>query len=173
MPDRDSVYAELFNTYHQSLINYCISKGVRPTDSEDIVSEAFARALAKAEEFLALEPNQQKSWLYSAVSYIMKENNRKVSPVAFSEIENIENYIKENDELEQLQSEEDYQQYVKLIYDELESDKERELFKLIFDKKIDYKALSREYDVSPGAARLMVHRFRNKLNDIVNKLLTY
>lgn len=88
MLDRDSIYTELFHTYHQSLINFCVSKGVRPENVEDIVSEAFTRALAKADQVMPLEPKQQRAWLYSAVAKIIKETNAKAKPAAFSEIEN-------------------------------------------------------------------------------------
>lgn len=172
MLDRDSLYAELFNTYHQSLINFCISKGVRSENAEDIVSEAFTRALAKADQVMTLNPRQQKAWLYSAVVRIIKENNTKTTPAVFSEIENIENYIKDTDDLEHFQTEENYQQYVQQVYDELSTDKERELFKLIFDQKIDYDTLSQKYDASSGTVRVMVSRLRKKLRVIVNKILS-
>lgn len=61
MPDRDSLYTELFNTYHQSLINFCIAKGVRYENVEDIVSKAFTRALAKADQVMTLQPQQQRA----------------------------------------------------------------------------------------------------------------
>ena len=88
MLDRDSIYTELFHTYHQSLINFCVSKGVRPENVEDIVSEAFTRALAKENQIMPLEPKQQRAWLYSAVANIIKETNVKEKAAAFSEIEN-------------------------------------------------------------------------------------
>lgn len=172
MSDRDSIYNELFNKYHQSLINFCISRGVRAENVEDIVSEAFTWALEKAEQFMKLTPKQQKAWLYSAVILIIKENNAKAETPVFSEIENIESYIKYDDSLEQFQAEENYRQYVRQVYDELSTEKERELFRLIFDEKIDYDTLSRKYNVSPGAVRVMVSRLRKKLRVIVNKILS-
>ncbi|MBQ7923652.1 MAG: sigma-70 family RNA polymerase sigma factor [Clostridia bacterium] len=171
MPDLDSIFTELFETYHRSLINFCISQGVRADNAEDITSEAFARALAKPDQFLALEPKQQRAWLYSAVAYIMKENNAKTHPVTFSEIENIENYITDNDDLQHFISEGDFDEYAKQVYDELSTDNDRELFKSIFDQKIDYEVLSKKFNVTPGNTRVMVSRLRKKLRVIVNKLL--
>ena len=172
MPDRDSLYTELFDLYHQSLINFCVSKGVRSENIEDIVSEAFTRALAKSSQVMPLKPEQQRAWLYSAVVRIIKENNARKTPELFSEIENIENYIKDGDDLEQFQSEETYQGYVQQVYDELSTEKERELFRLIFDQKIDYDTLSKKYDASSGTVRVMVSRLRSKLRVIVNKILS-
>lgn len=110
--------------------------------------------------------------MYSAVVRIIKENRTKTTPAVFSEIENIENHIIENDNLKQYQSEEDYQTYVMQVYDELSTDKERELFKLIFDQKIDYNTLSQKYGVSSGTVRVVVSRLRKKLRVIVNKILS-
>ena len=171
MMDRDSLYTELFHLYHQSLINFCISKGVRPENVEDIVSEAFTRALAQSDLIISLVPQQQRAWLYSAVVRIIKENNARIPPAVFSEIENIENYIKSDDALEQYQSEEDFKEYTKQVYNELSTKKERELFGLIFDQKIDYETISKKYNSSPVATRVMVSRLRKKLRGIVNKIL--
>ena len=171
MVDRASIYAELFQAYHVFLISFCITQGILEENAEDIVSEAFTRALAKSEQFLKLEPKQQKSWLFSAVTNIIKENNAKVEPIPFSEIDNIENHITNHDDLEQFQSEEVYQQYVKQVSDELSTDKERDLFTLIVEEKISYDTLSQKYDLSPGTARVMISRFRKKLREIVNNIL--
>lgn len=171
MPDRDFIYTELFHTYYKSLINFCISQGVHAENADDIVSEAFTRAWTKAEQFLMLEPIQQKAWLYSAVVNIIKENKAKAPPTPFSEIENIENFIKDNNDLISFKSEEDFYGYAEQVYDELETDKERELFTLIFDERIDYEILSQKYGTSQGNVRVMVSRLRKKLRVIVNKLL--
>ncbi len=169
MQDKDSVFTELFEKYHQSLINYCVSRGFRPTDSDDIVSEAFTRALNKEEDFLKLKPVERRAWLYKAVDYIILESYDKKMPKPFSEIDNIENYIKENDELEQLLTDEIYDEYIKQVYDSLDDDKERELLTHILNKT-DYKTLEKEYCKSSEAVRTMISRFRDKLRKIVNKL---
>ena len=171
MPDLDSIFTELFETYHRSLINFCISQGVHANHAEDITSEAFARAMAKRDQFLPLEPKQQRAWLYSAVGYIIKENNARITSVPFSEIENIENYITETDKLEEYITNEDFNGYVQQIHDELTDEKDIELFRLIFNRKIDYEALSKNYNITPGHTRVMVSRLRKKLRVIVNKIL--
>ena len=173
MIDRHSLYTELFHSYHQSLMNFCISQGVRPEDADDMVSEAFARAWMKAEQISPLEPKQQRAWLYSAITNIIKESRAKPAPALFSEIENIENYIAEEDALQQIQSEEDYQQYIKQIFNELTDEKEQEFFRLILEEKLDYNTLSQKYNASPGTLRVTICRFRKKLQKIVNKILIY
>ena len=73
MSDIESLFTELFNKYYNTLINYCIAKNIREQDADDIVSEAFARAYEKSEQVFPLNEKQQRAWLYSAVSLIIKE----------------------------------------------------------------------------------------------------
>ena len=129
MLDRNSIYTELFHAYYHSLENFCISRGVQTDNVEDIVVEAFTRALEKSDQFLALAPNQQKTWLFSAVVYIIKESRAKKAPVFFSEIEGIENYIHSDDSLAAFQTDQEYEEYAQQVYDELTNDKEREVFR--------------------------------------------
>ncbi len=171
MTDKDTLYAAMFEAYHDSLKNFCIFKGVRQEDVDDIVSEAFTRAIAHGDTVASLTSPQQRAWLYSAVVRIVKEYRSRKPILPFSEIENIENYIKENDELTEFQTDQAFQQYVKQLYDALDNDKERELFRLIFDKQVDYNTLAKKYGYSPGTMRVVVSRFRKKLRSTVNKIL--
>ncbi len=169
MADVDSVFTELFEKYHQSLINYCVSNGVKPVDSEDIVMEAFARALSNSEEILSVDPVQRKTWLYTAVNFIIWESGRVKTATPFSMIENIENYIKDDDEIEQFLTDEICRQCIKQVYETLDNDNDRELFTHLLNRT-DYKTLTKIYNKSPEAVRIMVWRFRKKLEKIVNNL---
>ncbi len=169
MEDKDSIFTELFEKYYQPLKNYCISKGIRPADSDDIVSEAFTRAWNKNEEFLKCNPLQRKSWLYKAVDYIRMESYDIILPKPFSEIENIEDYINEADEIEQLLSDEIYDDYIKQMYNSLEKEDDRKLLTHILNKT-DYRTLEKEYGKSPEAVRMMILRLRKRLMKIVKKL---
>lgn len=79
MSDIESLFTELFNKYYNSLINYCIAKNIREQDADDIVSEAFARAYEKSNQLFPLNEKQQRAWLYSAVSLIIKEELSKTN----------------------------------------------------------------------------------------------
>lgn len=171
MSDADSTFTELFNTYYESLIKYCISVGARPHDAEDAVAEAFSRAFSKSDQLMTLTPRQQKAWLYTAATKIIKEKRSKKTHITFSEINNIEDYLRDGDEIEKFHSEESFDSYVKEVYSSLSSDRERELFDLIFDKKIDYAMMSEQYGIESASVRVMVSRLRCKLREIVNKML--
>ncbi len=172
MLDKDNLYTALFEIYHDSLKNFCISKGVRPEDIDDMVSEAFTRAIANANTVLSLEPPQQRAWLYSAVMWIMKEYNSRREVIPFSEVEDIEKYIQAEDDSEQIRDEDAFRCYVKQVYAALETEEERKLFIEIFDRKVNYAELAQKYGRSVGNMRVMVSRFRKKLRKIVNNVLS-
>lgn len=170
MSDIESLFTELFNKYYNSLINYCIAKNIREQDADDIVSEAFARAYEKSEQVFPLNEKQQRAWLYSAVSLIIKEEFSKNKLTAFSELDFIENYAQEKNDIDEFHD--NFDTCLREIRENLGSDKERELFELIFDKKIDYKTLSEKYGITPDNCRVMISRFRSKIRAFVNKVLT-
>lgn len=101
MSDIESLFTELFNKYYNSLINYCIAKNIREQDADDIVSEAFARAYEKSNQLFPLNEKQQRAWLYSAVSLIIKEDLSKNKLTAFSELDFIENYAQEKNDIDE------------------------------------------------------------------------
>ena len=165
MSDIESLFTELFNKYYNSLINYCIAKNIREQDADDIVSEAFARAYEKSNQLFPLNEKQQRAWLYSAVSLIIKEELSKNKLTAFSELDFIENYAQEKSGIDEFHDNDNFDTCLREI-------RERELFELIFDKKIDYKTLSEKYGITPDNCRVMISRFRSKIRAFVNKVLT-
>lgn len=171
MSDIESLFTELFNKYYNSLIDYCIAKNIREQDADDIVSEAFARAFEKSGQVFSLNEKQQRAWLYSAVSLIIKEGFSKNKFTVFSELDFIENYAQEKNDIDEFHDNDNFDTCLREIRENLGSDKERELFELIFDKKIDYKTLSEKYGISPDNCRVMVSRLRSKIRASVNKML--
>lgn len=172
MSDIESLFTELFNKYYNSLINYCIAKNIREQDGDDIVSEAFARACEKSNQLFPLNEKQQRAWLYSAVSLIIKEELSKNKLTAFSELDFIENYAQEKSGIDEFHDNDNFDTCLREIRENLGSDKERELFELIFDNKIDYRTLSEKYGITPDNCRVMISRFRSKIRAFVNKVLT-
>ena len=88
MPDKNSVYAEWYQLYYRNLVKYCISKKFREDTAEDIASGVFARAVEKESKFLTLAPAQQRSWLFSAADFVVKEHHDRRAETPFSEIVN-------------------------------------------------------------------------------------
>ena len=84
MSDINSMFTDLFEKYYDPLMHYCTAKKIRRYDSEDIVSEAYERALSKSWQLSFLNENQQKTWLYTAVSLIIKEKAAKKGILVFA-----------------------------------------------------------------------------------------
>lgn len=172
MADKNSVYSDLYKTHYRNLVKYCTSKKIPVETAEDIVSEAYTRSIEKESKFLTLAPAQQRTWLFSAVDYVIKEHYDRRSDTPFSEIEDLEQYINDNDELSVFQSNEEFQDYLQQVYDSLTDECEKKVFTMIVDQKMDYKSISQVCSTSQGAARTMISRLRKKLREIVNKILS-
>lgn len=171
MDDIDSLFTDLFYKYYNRLIKHCINRKIREHDADDIVSEAFARAYEKAGQFVALNEKQQLTWLYSAVEIIIKERTAKAGSITVSELDSAADCEQERSVIDEFHENERYETYLREMRESLSSDKERELFEMIYDKKIDYNELAEKYDISPSTCRVMVSRFRSKIREFVNKLL--
>ena len=162
---------ELFREYYAALVRYSVSNGISKDNAPDVVSEAFLRAIRKKEQFLQLNPQQQKAWLYTTVGYIIREQKDKPSDVPFSAVEGIEEYINENDDLSRFQANEDFQDYLQMVEKAFANDDERHLFSRIVDHKVDYSTLSRQENLPPASIRVLIHRLRKKASEFVNNLL--
>lgn len=103
---------------------------------------------------------------------IIKEELSKNKLTAFSELDFIENYAQEKSGIDEFHDNDNFDTCLREIRENLGSDKERELFALIFDKKIDYRTLSKKYGITPDNCRVMISRFRSKIRAFVNKVLT-
>lgn len=168
----EALYTELFRKCYGSLLHFCMAEGFAKETAEDIVSEAFARACGKADQFASLEPKQRVAWMYAAANRIMKETRAKRTPVPFSEIPEIENIPQDKDGMEAFHTDDSFDSYIKEVYAALDSDKERELFLRIVEEKLDYRSLTEEYGVTSGNLRVILCRLRKKLRKIVNNILT-
>lgn len=169
MSDIDSMFADLFEKHYDSLMHYCIVKKIRYHDAEDIVSEAYERALKKSWQLFSLNENQQKTWLYTAVSLIIKERVAKNGQSIFGDLDLFTNYVQKTNAIDEFHDSDNFDACLREITDSLKSPKERELFKLIFDEKINYEALSEKYDISQNACRVKVLRLRRKLRKITDE----
>lgn len=171
MSDINSMFTDLFEKYYDPLMHYCTAKKIRRYDSEDIVSEAYERALSKSWQLSFLNENQQKTWLYTAVSLIIKEKAAKNGQAVFRDLDLFGDYVQKINVIDEFHEAEAFDTWLCEIKGSLCSDKERELFELIFDEKINYEALSEKYGISQEACRVKVSRFRHKLRKITDRIM--
>ena len=76
---------ELYGQYHQELVHWCQSMTGDPQTAEDLVQEAFLRAMLHEELLRTLKEPQQRSWLYRTVKNLYVDRLRRGKWETFSE----------------------------------------------------------------------------------------
>lgn len=61
---------ELYEKYHQKLVEWCEKMTGNLRTAEELVQEAFLRAMLNEELLSILDENQQRAWLYRTVKNI-------------------------------------------------------------------------------------------------------
>lgn len=67
---------QLYNAYYEELIRWCSSMTRDPVLSQDLVQEAFLRALTNAELLESLQEKQARAWLYRTVKNLYVDRVR-------------------------------------------------------------------------------------------------
>ena len=67
---------ELFREFFDELVSWCAGMCGDETAAEDMVQEAFARALTKSETLEKLHPMQSRAWLYTTIKNIYLDRVR-------------------------------------------------------------------------------------------------
>lgn len=62
----------VYQKYHQELVRWCLGMTGNPSTAEELVQEAFLRAMLHGQSFYALKEPQQRAWLYRTIknSYV-------------------------------------------------------------------------------------------------------
>lgn len=68
---------ELFAQYHQELVRWCQTMTGEISAAQDIVQEAFLRAMLHADLLETLSPSQRRSWLYRTVKHLYIDGFRR------------------------------------------------------------------------------------------------
>ena len=68
--------AELYEEFFDGLVSWCGGMCGDETAAEDMVQEAFARALTHAETLERLHPMQARAWLYTTIKNIYLDRMR-------------------------------------------------------------------------------------------------
>lgn len=67
---------ELYNKYHQELLGWCHSMTGNLHTAEELVQEAFLRAMLHEDILAALQEQQRRSWLYRTIKNLYVDRIR-------------------------------------------------------------------------------------------------
>lgn len=78
---------ELYTKYHTELVKWCLRMTENQRTSEDIVHEAFLRAIQNEALLASLSDKQQRAWLYRTAKNVYIDCRRHAShETAFNEL---------------------------------------------------------------------------------------
>ena len=67
---------ELYRKYHQELVGWCRSMTGNPHTAQELVQEAFLRAMLHEDVLEGLREQQRRSWLYRTVKNLYVDRVR-------------------------------------------------------------------------------------------------
>ena len=92
---------ELYIKYHLELVKWCQSMSENPQTAEEIVQEAFLRAMFNEELLLQLKERQARAWLYRTAKNIFVDQIRRKNKETI--VDEIPERIKESEKLTELE----------------------------------------------------------------------
>ena len=76
---------QLYRSYWEELLKYCVSLSKNQAQAEDITQEAFLRAMGNEDVLKNLEQPQQRAWLYRTARNIFIDKVRREKRISFEE----------------------------------------------------------------------------------------
>lgn len=159
--------AEIADLYYDDVYHLCLSRLKREDDAADVTQEVF---LFFQENYNDLEDEFIKAWLYAVANNKIKEQFRAI---AKREKELIYGTVfgshTSTDILYEMEEDnkvtpEELEEKKKSILLSL-SEKELELFEMVYTKHMEYKELAKAFDISEHAVRARVYRLRLKIKE--------
>lgn len=143
----------LYRDYHNQLLWYCINlTSNNRALAEDIVQDAFMRALENAHVINDLTTSQCRSWLYKTAKNIFIDRIRRINKEPIPQLELIC-----EDDLSEIM--------VRQLCSQL-SVEERELFWLRYMEGYNSSELGKIYDLSPSTVRARLLSARKKISKL-------
>lgn len=153
---------EIYQKYSPELYRYLLSLTHSPPDAEDLLSETFLRALAKLSTFRG--DSSVRTWLYSIARNVWIESLRKTrNTVNLDDM--LELYIEDNiltDVSGGLLA-----QQVKIHLSRM--DERAQNIVLMRSEGYSYAEIAERLQITPSSARVLEHRTRKKLRDLLIK----
>ncbi|HHY64566.1 MAG TPA: sigma-70 family RNA polymerase sigma factor [Clostridiaceae bacterium] len=143
----------LYSKYYSQLIYFCHSVTRNPALAEDVVQEAFLRALANSHILNDLPEYKCRAWLYQTAKNIIIDNARKMAKYSEPEEEGF--------------SEDDYSNItVQLLCSQL-PENERTLFQMRYFEGYNATELGEMFDLPPATVRSRLASARAKLRKML------
>lgn len=158
---------EIANLYYNDIYHLCLSRLKKEENAADVTQEVF---LFFQEKYNELEDEYIKAWLYSVANNKIKEQFRVIAKrekeLIYGTVfgsQTSTDIIYEMEEDNKVTSEE-LEGKKNSILSSL-SEKELELFEMVYTKHMEYKELAKAFNVSEHAVRTRVYRLRLKIKE--------
>lgn len=146
----------LYEAYYKELNGWCQSMTGSLSLSEELVQEAFMRALLNRELLEGLKEEQRRAWLYRTVKNLYVDTIRRSRRE--SVVETIPEQVTENAEIAELE----WQELLATLPDE-----EGLLFTMRYLQGYNSKQLGELFDMPPGTVRSKLSSARKHLRDAI------
>lgn len=157
-------FPDFMKANYNIFMSYCRSRGQPYADSDEIVSEAFARLWSKWDERSGAGEALNKKWMYNAIGYIILERQRR--PENQHRSENLDDFaelLSDGGEIDELVN---YKELVGTIEKAL-SGSDRELFRLVYIKRANYPEIAEQLNISSQALRTRISRLKDRIEKIL------
>ena len=147
---------ELYEKYHQELVKWCQGMTGSFQTAEELVQEAFLRAMFFEEVITTLDESQRRSWLYRTVKNMYIDRIRHFSRETITEI--FPEKQKEPEELKEAEW--------KDLLDSL-PDIEGMLFSMRYLEGYNSRQIGEILSLPPGTVRSKLSSARKHLKDVI------
>lgn len=143
----------LYSKYYSQLLSFCHSLSRNPAFAEDVVQEAFLRALANSHILNELPEYKCRAWLYQTAKNIMIDNVRKMAKCP--------------EPAEEGFSEDDYSNITVQVLCMQLPETERTLFRMRYLEGYNATELGEMFDLPPATVRSRLASARAKLSKML------
>lgn len=158
---------EIANLYYNDIYHLCLSRLKKEENAADVTQEVF---LFFQEKYNELDDDYIKAWLYKVADNKIKERFRAIAKrekeliyAAVFGSRTSTDILYEMEEDNKVTPEE-LEEKKKSILSSL-TDKELELFEMVYTKHMEYEELAKAFDISEHAVRARVYRLRLKIKE--------
>ena len=145
----------LYSKYYTQLLCFCHSFSRNPAFAEDVVQEAFLRALANSDILNDLPEYKCRAWLYRTAKNIIIDNARKMAKCPEPE--------------EEAFSEDDYSNMIVQMLCSRLPENERILFQLRYFEGYNATELGEMFDIPSATVSSRLASARAKLRKMLNE----